>query len=373
MMTRRRFAERLGWVAAASSMCSLEFAWAQQAAGGGDVPPSGMVLLNSNENPAGPPAVALEAMKDALGISGRYSFQEISAIEAAIARAEGLESRQILTTSGSSEALHLVVDAFTAPNRPLIAPRPTFEGPLDVARGLGRPVAITALRPDYSVDVRQLVEAAANAGGGLIYLCNPNNPTSAITTRKDLEWLIANLPPSTALLVDEAYIHFSESPDMASALGYLGQGKDIIVTRTFSKIYGMAGLRVGFAAARADLISRLRPLRMGVISIVSARGAAAAVTRRDAILKERRAANSHTRAALCAWLKERNVGFIEPHGNFVMIDIGRPARAFSAAMQREGVAPGRPFPPLDNMLRVTIGADAEMVRFRDAFWKVYNG
>ena len=126
--------------------------------------------------------------------------------------------------------------------------------------------------------------------GGLIYLCNPNNPTSAITSRKDLAWLVANLPADTALVVDEAYIQFGQTAELESALPYIGRGKDVIVTRTFSKIYGMAGLRAGFAAATPEIIRRLAPLRMGVISIVSARGVVAALNAKETIVAERRAA-----------------------------------------------------------------------------------
>jgi histidinol-phosphate aminotransferase len=371
MITRRGFAARLGLGAAAIRMLP-EMAYAQRATVNAGNLPADMVWLNANENPAGPPEVSLAAMRDALPTSGRYHFQEFREIDAAIARSEDLQPEQILTGAGSSEVLHLVIDAFTSPTRPLIAPNPTFEGPLEVARGMGRPVVQTGLRPDYSVDVQQLAEAVGKARGGLIYLCNPNNPTSAITAKKDLQWLVANLPADTALVVDEAYIQFGETPELESALPYARQGKDVIVTRTFSKIYGMAGLRVGFAAARPEIIRRLSPLRMGVISIVSARGVVAALAARQTILEERRASLARTRRELCAWLRERNLKFIEPHANFIMIDAGRNAREFVNTMPRMGVAPGRPFPPLDNLLRVTIGTDAEMARFRDVFWKVFQ-
>lgn len=371
MITRRGFAARLGLSAAAIRMLP-EAAYAQRATVNAANLPANMVWLNANENPLGPPEVSLAAMRDALPTSGRYHFQEFRDIETAIAASEGLQPEQIVTGAGSSEVLHLVIDQFTSSTEPLILPNPTFEGPSEVARGMGRPVVRTGLRPDYSVDVQQLAEAAGKARGGLIYLCNPNNPTSAITTRKDLAWLVANLPAESTLVVDEAYIQFGETPELESALPCVQQGKNVIVTRTFSKIYGMAGLRVGFAAARPDIIRRLSPLRMGVISIVSARAVVAALANRQTILAERRASLSRTRGELCAWLGERNLKFIEPHANFIMVDVGRNAREFTDAMPRMGVAPGRPFPPLDNLLRVTIGTDPEMARFRDVFWKVYR-
>ena len=367
MLTRRAFAARIGLGAVAVRMLP-EMAYAQRAlVRSGDLPKD-MVWLNANENPAGPPAASLAAMREALPTSGRYHYQEFGDIYAAVAKSEDLQPDQTIVGAGSSEVLQLAIDA-----RPLITIAPTFEGPLEVARGLGRPIVLTKLLPDYSADVHKLVEEAGNAHGGLIYICNPNNPTSAITTRKDLEWLVANLPANTILLVDEAYIHFGESPELGSALAYVRQAKDVIVTRTFSKIYGMAGLRVGFAAAKPELIQRMTRLRMGVISIVSARAVVAALADRENILRERRASLFKTRRELCDWLRERKLGFIEPHANFIMIDVGRNAREFVNAMPRLGVAPGRPFPPLDNLLRATIGTDAEMARFRDVFWKVYKG
>jgi len=160
---------------------------------------------------------------------------------------------------------------------------------------------------------------------------------------------------------------------LQTALPYVRQGKDVIVTRTYSKIYGMAGLRVGFAAGRPDLIARIAPLRMNVISIVSARAVVAALGDQQTMLRDRKASLANTRRDLCAWLRERNVKYIEPHANFIMINTGRSAREFIDTMPRLGVAVGRPFPPLDNMLRVTIGTDAEMAKFRDVFWKVYKG
>ena len=186
--------------------------------------------------------------------------------------------------------------AFTGPDRPLISVSPAYEGPIELTRALGRPVVLTPLREDYTADVKKLAEAADRAKGGLIYLCNPNNPTSAMVKSAEIDWLVANLPARTVLLVDEAYIHFGESPDLKSALPYVRQGKDVIVTRTFSKIYGMAGLRVGFAAARPEFIGQLAPLRINVISIVTARAVLAALANRDQIVPARRAALAKTRA-----------------------------------------------------------------------------
>jgi histidinol-phosphate/aromatic aminotransferase/cobyric acid decarboxylase-like protein len=339
-----------------------EAAYAQSAVVEGVGLPKDMVWLNANENPAGPPACSLDAMRAVLTSAGRYHYNEFRGIYAVMAKAEGLAPEQFVLGSGSSEVLHNSIDLFTSPTRPLISVNPAYEGPREVARNLGRPVVLTRLRDDYTADVHKLAEEADKAHGGLIYLCNPNNPTSAVTTAAN-----------TTLLVDEAYIHFVERPDVKTALPYVQQGKNVIVTRTFSKIYGMAGLRVGFAAARPDIAERMARLALNVISIVSARAVVAALADRDNILRERKAALAKTRRELTAWLRERDVRFIEPNANFIMIDVGRNAREFIASMPKMGVAPGRPFPPLDNLLRVSFGSDADMAKFREVFWKVYKG
>jgi histidinol-phosphate aminotransferase len=348
-----------------------EMAYAQRAAVNTAGISGDLVWLNANESPAGVPEPALAAMRDVLPTANRYHYQEFSGIYQAIAKSEDLKPEQIITGCGSSEVLHTAVDAFTSPARPLISVAPAYEGPIDTARALGHAVKLVKLREDYTADVHALAAEADRAGGGVIYLCNPNNPTGAFTTKSDVDWLVSNLPRNTVLLLDEAYIHFGDSPELVSALPYVRQGKDVIVTRTFSKIYGMAGMRVGFAAAKPEYIEKLQPLRMNVISIVSARGVVAALEARQSIVPPRQKALAHTRSELTAWLTERKVKFIPTQANFIMIDCGRNAREFITGLPKLGVAPGRPFPPLDNMLRVTIGTDAEMAKFREAFWKMY--
>ena len=371
MPTRRDFFAQFGAAALAARMLP-EAAYAQRAVVKVTGLPKDMVWLNANENPAGPPECSLEAMRQALPGSGRYHYNDFGEINAALARAEDLEPDQMITGCGSSEVLHTCVDTFTSPARPLISVTPAYEGPIETARALGHAVVLTRLREDYTADVHALAAAAEKARGGMIYLCNPNNPTSAVTSGADLDWLVNNLPANTLLLVDEAYIHFVEDPAVKSALPYVRQGKNVIVARTFSKIYGMAGMRVGFAAGRPDLIERISPLRMNIISIVSARGVVAAVTNKETILPPRKATLARTRRELCAWLDERKVSYIRPNANFIMIDVGRDAHEFINTMPKMGVAPGRPFPPLTNMLRVTIGTDADMAKFREVFWRVYQ-
>jgi histidinol-phosphate/aromatic aminotransferase/cobyric acid decarboxylase-like protein len=171
------------------------------------------------------------------------------------------------------------------------------------------------------------------------------------------------------LLVDEAYIHFANT---GSALEHVRKGRNVIVARTFSKIWGMAGLRVGFGCARPDLIEKLAPFRSGIISMVSQRAATAALRDAQSVLPARRERFVAARADLCTWLKGRGLSYIEPQANFVMFDVGRDAGEFGARMMQRKVMVGRPFPPLRTMLRVTLGTDAEMAQFKRAFedaWK----
>jgi histidinol-phosphate aminotransferase len=371
MITRRNFAARIGAAVAAGRMLP-EMAYAQRAMIQGNLPPN-MVWLNANENPLGPPKSSLAAMADVLPASGRYHYQEVRDFYAALAHSEDLQPENVLVGSGSSEMLHAAVEAFTSPDRPMIVMYPTYEGPPEVARALQRQVVKVPLLPDYSADVRKLAEAADKMRGGLIYMCNPNNPTSAITPKAEVSWLVRNLPADTVLLIDEAYIHFGESKDLESALPYVRQGKNVVVARTFSKIYGMAGVRAGFVCAPPELIERMRPFRNNVLSIIAIRAVLAALGESHTLIPERCAVNAHVRAELCSWLRERKLAYIEPQANFMMIDVGRNAREFITKMPPMGVAVGRPFPPLDNMLRVTIGTGEEMQKFRDVFWRVYQG
>lgn len=350
-----------------------EMAYAQRAAVPLSELPKDMVWLNANENPDGPPKAAIEAMIKCLPSTGRYHYQEYREFYSSVARSEDLAGGQILLGAGSSEVLHAAVDALTSPQKPLIAISPTFEGPIDVARALGRNVIRVPLTANHTADVKRLVEEAEKNKGGLIYLCNPNNPTGTVTPKSEIAWLVSNTPPNTVVLLDEAYYSFAETPEFESGLAYVRQGKPVVVTRTFSKIYGMAGLRAGYACARPDLIASMSPFRNNVISYVAVQAVLAALADTPNFLPERRRRLLKTRSELCAWLKGKGLGYIDSHANFMMIDVRRDARDLIFAMPRRGVAVGRPFPPYTNYMRVSIGTDADMAKFREVFWSVYQG
>src|SRR5579871_6113380 len=370
MLTRRDLARRLGLVATGIAIGG-EAAYAQRrAVHGRDI--SQLVLLNANENPDGPPQIAIDAMSRVLARSGRYHDEDTEQLTAAIASQEEVQPDQVLVGCGSSEILHCAVDAFTSPSRPLITTLPSYELPVDMASALGNPVIKTPMTSDYAADVRRMVAEAEKAKGGMIYVVNPNNPTSSITRKEDIAWLVSNLPADTIALIDEAYIHFSTSADLASALPYVRQGKNVVVARTFSKIYGMAGLRVGAAYAKPEFIAKMTPYRNNVIAYVSAQAVIGALSD-PTVVPQRRQKMAATRNALCTWLKENKITYIEPHANFMMIDVGRPAPQVIAKMLTKGVAIGRPFPTYPNMIRTTIGSDQDMAVFRKAFLQVLQG
>jgi histidinol-phosphate/aromatic aminotransferase/cobyric acid decarboxylase-like protein len=261
------------------------------------------------------------------------------------------------------------VDAFTSPTRPLVTTLPSYELPVDMASALGNPVIKLPMTADYAADVHKMVAEAEKAKGGLIYIVNPNNPTSSITKKDDIAWLVANLPANTIALIDEAYIHFSTSPDLASAIPYVRQAKNVLIARTFSKIYGMAGLRIGYGCARADLIQKLAVFRNNTIAVPSTYAAKVALGS-PTLVAERRAKLAKIRADLCNWLDGNRYRFIPPHANFLMIDTKRDVRGVIGEMMDRGVAVGRPFPPMNQMLRVTIGTESDMAKFKEAFAQV---
>jgi histidinol-phosphate aminotransferase len=368
MFSRRTFIGRLGALSAAAPFVS-EAALAQAARAGTD-PKAAIAWLDANENPAGPPQAALEAMARSVAESGRYHFDEWEPFAKAIAVSEDVEPSHVLFGVGSSDIITAAICAFASAQKPMITASPSYDIVVNLARKLGRQVLEIPLTQQWSYPVEALAAEAAKAGGGLIYVCNPNNPTSSLTPTADIDWLATNLPPHTVLLVDEAYLEFVEPGVLDSAIRHVRADRSIVVSRTFSKIYGMAGARAGFGCARPDLIAAMTDFMDNVIPLVGLRGASAALAEKASIVRQRRQANSRTRGELCNWLRSRGIPFIEPHGNFVLIDTGRDVKAFGAAMRARGVAVGRQFPPLNTMLRVTVGTDEDMARFRKAFLEV---
>lgn len=340
-----------------------EFALAQQSRVAGGIPPDG-IKLNANENPLGPCPEALEAVYAAARQGGRYLFEEEDIFRRAMADAESLRPDYVASFGGSGLALHTAVIAFTSPQRSLVLANPTYETPEHVARFVGANVIQVPLTKDYAHDVRAMAKADPNAG--LFYICSPNNPTGTLTPRADIEWLLANKPPGSVVLLDEAYLHFSGA---APCSDLVAAGKDLIILRTFSKLYGMAGLRAGAAMGRPDLIGKVREWSSGALASTGMVAATASLKVRN-LVPERRKITAGVRAETFEFLDKHNFRYIPSVSNKFLVDVGRPGREIIAAMQREKIYLGRTWPILPTHVRVTIGTRDEMAKFQTAFRKV---
>mgnify|MGYP004705680289 CR=1 FL=1 len=334
------------------------------------MPPADAVLINFNENPLGPSAAARKAAIALLPQSGRYLFPQQLHLAELFASQHHLPADHVEVYPGSGVALDALTLAFTSPSAPLVVADPSYEQPFQMAGKHQVPVHKVPLRPDFSHDVKAMAAAAPSAG--LIYVCNPNNPTGTVTARADIEWLLANKPKSAIVLVDEAYIHFSDAP---SVLDLVAQGKDLVVLRTFSKLYGMAGMRVGAVAARPDLLAHIQALRTGGGAALPVMSVAAAIASLNdpRLVPTRKKINATIRDENIAWLRKQGYACTPSQGNCFMLDVKRPGHEVAMQMASQHVFVGRSWPIWPNQLRISVGTASEMSRFRKAFSEAMAG
>jgi histidinol-phosphate aminotransferase len=325
------------------------------------------VRIDANENPLGPCSGACAVMASMLPEGGRYDMELSDKLVALFAAQEGLQPENVLLYAGSSEPLHFTVLAFTSPERSLVIADPSYEAPIYAAKASGAKIVKVPLASDYSHDVRAMV--AADTRAGVFYICNPNNPTGTITSRADIEYALANKPNGSILLVDEAYIHFS---DATPSLDLVKAGKDLIVLRTFSKIYGMAGLRCGFAIGRPDLLTRIQTYGMNFMPILAVASASSSL-QTPALVPQRRKINTDIRTSVFEWLTANNYKFIPSQTNCFMLDTGRPGHDVIAAMAQRNVFIGRVWPVWPTYVRITVGSRSDMDKFQVAFREVMSG
>ena len=371
-ISRRKFAQLLG----AGAVCAvakpaLSWPLAAEPVGQspvGSVAGATVVRLSSNENPYGPSPMALKAMNDAFGLSCRYPDEHNNELVDALAKLNGVSRDQILLGDGSGEILKLCADTFTGPKLgKLVAADPTFEAILNHAKVNGAEVVKVSLTPSFSHDLPKMEKAAKE---GLVYICNPNNPTASITPKNELREFIAKAPRRTMILVDEAYYHYADSPDYESVVPLIKDYPNLIVARTFSKIYGMAGLRCGYGLAQRETIERMRPHQpWDSVNIMALAAAVASLNDPDQVANGCRL-NSEARAFVTSELDAMGYKQIPSQANFIMIDVKRPVPPLIEAMKQRSVQVGRLFPALPNHMRVTIGKKTEMEAFLSAFRQV---
>jgi len=328
--------------------------------------PADAVKINANENPLGPCPEALEAISKVIAKGGRYEYELTDTFAKTLADLEGLDAEYILPFPGSSDPLHRAVLAFCSKEKPFVMSDPGYEAGGRAAQFIGAKVIKVPLTPTHAHDVKAMVKAATERKAGLIYICNPNNPTGTITPRADIEWALANKPEDTILLLDEAYIHLSDEP-MASDL--VAMDKDVIILRTFSKLYGMAGLRAGAAMGRPELIGKLKNFGAGALPITGVVGATASLKVKK-LVPERRQIIKDVREDVFSFLEKNKIEFVPSVSNCFMLNAKMPARRLVNAMQKEKIYIGRVWPAWPTHARISVGTKDEMAKFKTALLKV---
>ncbi len=368
-LTRRDFTRMAALLSAGATLPFYnESALAQDLRAIAKIPPDA-VRINANENPMGPCPAAIEAMKAVLPEGGRYAFNHGFAFVDTLAELEGVPSSHVLPFPGSSDPLHRSILAFTSAKRPFVTADPGYEAPERAARFVGAKTIQVPLRKDYSHDTMAMARAHPEAGA--IYVCNPNNPTGTVTSKSDIVALVENKPKGCIVVVDEAYIHFTTATSPATDL--VAAGKDVIVLRTFSKLYGMAGLRAGAAIARPDLLEKLKGYGgLGINPATGMAGATASLKEKD-LIAERRKTVAAIREDLFSWFDKKGFAYIPSEANMVLVEGKGPGRVTTEAMLGHKVAVGRSWASLPHHVRVTIGTREEMAKFKTAFERVMEG
>jgi histidinol-phosphate aminotransferase len=327
--------------------------------------------LAANENPYGPYESAMEAMNHAFKYANRYGYPDAD-IQEKIAEHHGVEPENILLGAGSGEILSVVGMTFLQDHKKVIGVEPSYGSVYSHASGILAESIKLPLLPDYSQDIPMMIRATKKhyREVGFVYMCNPNNPTGMIVTRDDIRRLVDSIPEDVPILVDEAYHHFVEDPRYGTAVPYVLEGRPVIVARTFSKIAGLAAMRLGYAVAPAEIITRMRPFQTGSTNALVRWGAAASLedTRSQAHVKQ---ITLELRKKTTTQLESLGFDVIPSETNFFMVDLGRPIAPIRDQFRAKGVLVGRDFPPMLNHLRVSIGTAEEMDRFMVAFKEIF--
>jgi len=374
-LSRRRLG-RLAGIFAAGSAMPLEFAMAQEAEqkmraragrGGGmtNFDDHSIVRISQNENPQGPCKEGIEAMAKVAPHGWRYQpNNEQQEIVRVVAEQEGVKPENIQFYAGSSDPLLRIGCAFTGPGKSWTMAGPGYgNGSADF---VGAKTVKVPLAADYSHDVEAMIRQEPNAG--VYYVCNPNNPSGTLTSREKIEYLLANKKNKDGIvLVDEAYIHFSENAKKCSDM--VAAGKDVIVMRTFSKIYGMAGLRAGYVMGRPDLVSKLRQYGPGFLPVTGIACALASLKSKE-LVPERRAQMKRVRENTYAFLEKKNIKYVPSEVNFFMMETHRPGNEVAAAFAEKKIIIGRVWQEWPTHVRISIGTQEEMDKFTAALAQV---
>jgi histidinol-phosphate aminotransferase len=360
-LSRRRFTGALG-----SALASALVAPARPAAATPAPSPTegqGLVVdLSSNENPYGPSAAALEAMTRSQAVACRYPDEAEQRTIETLARHHGVPPDNVVLGCGSSEILRLCDAAFLGPGRTVVAAEPTFEAVLHYAKATRAEAVKVPLTADFRHDLLAMA-AACDERTGLVYVCNPNNPTGTVVSAAEMRAFLARVPPTVVVLVDEAYHHFVESAAYSSVVDWIPSQPNVVVARTFSKVYGMAGMRLGYGVASKANAEALRTQAAWANTNAAVLAAAVASLEDPALVSVQRERLNGTRRRLCAELARDGRRVIPSETNFVMIHVGQDVKPIVEAFAAQGIKVGRRFAAMPDWLRVTIGTPAETDAF----------
>jgi histidinol-phosphate aminotransferase len=339
----------------------------------------GMIVVSSNENPMGPGDKVLEAIRGAFGADGsrpgRYSGSSRDLIDA-LAKKHGVKTENIVLGCGSTQILRSVTHIHTAKDRPLVATIPTYEECADYATLMGNKVIGVALDSEFKPDLDKFADAAK--GAGLVFYCNPSNPSSTYVgarATRDFIKKVHSQSPETTILVDEAYFEYVTDPDHETFIPLAVQDPRVIVARTFSKAYGMAGLRLGYAVGHADAIKKLADWDAGSgtssLNVLAIHAGIAATQQDEAFITKERARNAAVRDFTKKWFADRGMKPTDSQANFMFVNIGRPAKAFRDACRAKNVVVARDFPPFEKThCRIAFGTMEEMQKAVKVFGEV---
>ena len=326
--------------------------------------PANVTILNINEFPSGPSPAAVDIMHKMAATGNRYYMSETRQFTADIGTYHGLKPGYVTLYAGSSEPLQFTTMAFTSPTRSFVTADPSYENGANTAAAGGAKVFKIPLKSDYTHDIKAM--AAADPNAGLFYICNPNNPTGVPIKKSEIEWLLENKPAGSVVLVDEAYIHFS---DAESVIDLVAKDNDLVVIRTFSKIYAMGGLRFGYAVGRPDLLAKLHVYGINFMATTAVQCAKVQLNDKGLI---------PLRKQMIADNRNKTLDFLTKHGytvtpsqtNCFMVDTKRPGRGVATALAHQNVMIGRSWAVWPNWVRVSVGSADDMTSFQTAFLEV---
>ena len=387
MLTRRQFVQTAGisaagvaltgpWIAARGRENSIwSIAPELQAAQA----PANLIILSSNENPLGPGKTVLEAVQKAFGPAGaapgRYSGASGQLVEA-LAQKHNVTPQNILLGCGSTQILRTVTHVFTARDRAMVGTIPTYEECAGYAEMMGHPVRAVPLDPNFEMDLERLATAAR--GAGLVFFCNPSNPTATYTgarASRDFFARVNRISPDTTILVDEAYFDYVTAPDHDTHIPLAIEDPRIIVARTFSKAFGMAGLRLGYAVAHPETIQKMSSWESASgtssLNVLAMHAGIAAATQDQSFLTNERNRNKEVRDFTMKWFADRGMKPAASQANFMFVNIGRPVKEFREACVAKGVKVARDFPPFEKThCRISFGTMEEMQKAVQVFGDV---